>query len=143
MPNFSDILRHERNLQTNAGSRGSVRIRRTFLFWADPDMIYKFEISAFSLAKPINQLTFLSETTVAKHDSVRIHRTFLFRADPDMISKFEISAFSLAKPINQLTFFSKTTVAKHDSLSLSDASPLSYVGRPVTCNRVLDTDVTR
>ena len=35
-----------------------VRIRRTLLFRADPDMISKFEISAFSLAKPINQLTF-------------------------------------------------------------------------------------
>ena len=58
MPNFSDILRHERNLQTNAGSHGSVRIRRTFLFWADPDMISNFENSAFTLAKPINQLTF-------------------------------------------------------------------------------------
>ena len=49
---------NERNLQTNAGSRGSVRIRRTLLFRADPDTISKFEISAFSLAKPINQLTF-------------------------------------------------------------------------------------
>jgi len=58
IPNFSDILRHERNLQTNAGSRGSVRICRTLLFRADPDMISKFESSAFSLAKPINQLTF-------------------------------------------------------------------------------------
>ena len=35
-----------------------VRIRRTLLFRADPDMISKFENSAFSLAKPINQLTF-------------------------------------------------------------------------------------
>ena len=63
---------NERNLQTNAGSRGSVRIRRTLLFRADPDTISKFEISAFSLAKPINQLTFLSETTVAKHDSLSL-----------------------------------------------------------------------
>ena len=41
------------------GAGATVRIRRTLLFWADPDMISKFENSAFNLAKPINQLTFL------------------------------------------------------------------------------------
>ena len=46
------------DLQTNAGSRGSVRIRRALLFWADPDMISKFGNLAFSLATPSNQLTF-------------------------------------------------------------------------------------
>ena len=40
------------------GAGATVRIRRTLLFWADPDMISKSESSAFSLAKPINQLTF-------------------------------------------------------------------------------------
>ena len=46
-------------LKSDVSSRGSVRIRRTLLFRADPDMISKFGNSAFSLAKPINQLTFL------------------------------------------------------------------------------------
>ena len=56
------IPRQKRRRKKKKSKRNMpVRIRRTLLFQADPDMISKFGNSAFSLAKPINQLARFSQ----------------------------------------------------------------------------------